>query len=139
MRRSFLTAVLAFVAQAALFAGAPAASAADAAQRRAAARVALVEGDARFLDAYGSGERRPKVGDVLYEGDRIVTGPDGEVQLAMEDGGYIGVRPNSEAQGVAFRADGRPGDVSVISLLRGALRSVPGWIAALRGGGGAGA
>jgi FecR-like protein len=139
MRRSFLAAVLAFLAQAALFARAPAASAADAPSRRAAARVALVEGDARFLDAYGGAERRPQVGDVLYEGDRIVTGPDGEVQLAMEDGGYIGVRPDSEAQVVAFRADGRPDDVSVISLLRGSLRSVTGWIAALGGVGGTGA
>jgi FecR-like protein len=139
MRRSFLTAVLAFLAQLALFARAPAASAADAPPRRAAARIALIEGDARFLDAYGGGERRPKVGDILYEGDRIVTGPDGEVQLAMEDGGYIGVRPDSEAQVVAFRAEGRPDDLSVISLLRGSLRSVTGWIAAFGGVGGTGA
>jgi hypothetical protein len=136
MRRSFLTAMLALLAQPAL---PPAALAIDVPPRRAAARVALVEGDARFLDPYGNAERRPKVGDLLYEGDRIVTGPDGEVQLAMEDGGYIGVRPNSEAQVVAFRADGRPDDLSVISLLRGSLRSVTGWIAALGGTGGTGA
>ncbi|HEY6863167.1 MAG TPA: FecR domain-containing protein [Burkholderiales bacterium] len=134
MRRSFLAAVLAGLAQLALLARAPVASAIDAPPRRAAARVALVEGDARFLDAYGGAERRPRVGDLLYEGDRIVTGPDGEVQLAMEDGGYLGVRPDTEVQVVAFRAEGRPDDLSVIALARGALRAVTGWIA----GGGTG-
>jgi hypothetical protein len=135
MRRSFLTTLLALLAQRALPAAAETAVAAP--PRRAAARVALVEGDARFLDAAGA-VRRPKAGDLLYEGDGIVTGPDGEVQLAMEDGGYIGVRPNSEMQVVAFRADGRPDDLSVISLLRGSFRSVTGWIAALGGMGGTG-
>jgi hypothetical protein len=131
MRRSFLKAVLALLAQP----GLPAALAADASAPRPAGRVALVEGEVRFLDRAGT-ERRPKVGDLLYEGDSVVTGPDGEVQLAMEDAGYTGVRPGSELQVETFKAEGGPDDVSVVALLKGSLRSVTGWIPALGGGAG---
>jgi len=84
----------------------------------------------RFLDAKDQ-VRRLKVGDEAYEGDRIVTGPDGEVHLNMEDGGYIGVRPNTKMQIVNFRAQGGSDDSAVLSLLEGSFRSITGWIAKL--------
>jgi FecR protein len=107
------------------FAQGPAPGSAPAA--RTAGKVVLVEGDTRFRDRAGA-ERRPKVGDQLYEGDRLLTGADGEVHVAMGDGGYIGVRPNTEMSVDLFVAEGRPDDRSEISLVKGSFRTVTGWI-----------
>ena len=96
----------------------------------AAGKVDLVEGDVRFFDK-AKIMRRPKSGEVLSEGESIATGTDGEVQLAMEDGGYIGVRPNTRMDVITFKAEGGEDDRSVIGLLQGSFRSVTGWIAKL--------
>jgi FecR-like protein len=106
----------------------PAATAAGApAPLRAAGKVVLVEGDTRFLDASGA-SRRPKVGDPLHEGERVVTGADGEVHLSMEDGGYIGVRPDTDLGVVTFKADGGADDGEVLYLVKGSFRTITGWI-----------
>jgi FecR-like protein len=94
---------------------------------RTAGQVVVVEGDIRFLDKAGA-ERRPKVGDPLYEGDRLLSGADGEVHVAMADGGYIGVRPNTEMSIDLFVADGGKDDRSEISLVKGSFRTITGWI-----------
>ena len=94
---------------------------------RTAGKVVLVEGDARFRDQAGA-ERRPKVGDPIYEGDRLLTGADGEVHVAMGDGGYIGVRPNTEMSIDLFVAEGGTSDRSEISLVKGSFRTITGWI-----------
>jgi FecR-like protein len=94
---------------------------------RTAGKVVLVEGDTRFRDRAGA-ERRPNVGDPLYEGDSLLTGADGEVQVSMADGGYIGVRPNTEMIVDVFVADGRADDRSEISLVKGSFRTITGWI-----------
>ncbi|HZM47630.1 MAG TPA: FecR domain-containing protein [Burkholderiales bacterium] len=107
--------------------GAPAAGAATA-ERTAAGKVELTEGDVRFADA-ANRLRRPRVGDAIYEGEGIATGADGEVHLRMEDGGYIAVRPGTRMRIVNFRAQADAEDRSVISLLQGSFRSVTGWIA----------
>ena len=93
-----------------------------------AGKVELVEGDVRFFDK-NRRMRRPGVRDPIYEGESIVTGPDGEVHLNMEDGGYIGVRPGTRMHIVNFRAEGGADDRSVIRLLEGSFRSITGWIA----------
>jgi FecR-like protein len=95
-----------------------------------AGRVELVEGDVRFLDGNRNG-RRPKVGDEVHAGDSIVTGADGEVHLDMEDGGYMGVRPNTDLRISEFRAEGADSDRSVLDLVQGSFRAVTGWIAKL--------
>ena len=100
---------------------------AAAAKARAAGKVVLVEGDTRFRDRAGA-ERRPKVGDVLYEGDNLLTGADGEVHVAMADGGYIGVRPDTEMSIDLFVAVGGKDDRSEISLVKGSFRTITGWI-----------
>jgi hypothetical protein len=100
-------------------------------ERTAAGKVELAEGDVRFLDA-SRRTRRPGVGDVVYEGDSIVTGSNGEVHLRMEDGGYVAVRPGTRMRIVNFRAEGDAEDRSVIALLEGSFRSVTGWIAKQR-------
>jgi hypothetical protein len=104
------------------------ASATGTSEHAAAGKVALVEGDVRFLDG-NRRMRRPGSGEPIYEGESIVTGTDGEVHLQMEDGGYVAVRPATRMRIVNFRAEGDAEDRSIIALLEGSFRSVTGWIA----------
>ena len=95
-----------------------------------AGRVELVEGDVRVLDG-NRNARRPKVGDEIHAGESVVTGADGEVHLDLQDGGYMGVRPNTNLRFAEFRADGADSDRSVLDLFEGSFRAVTGWIAKL--------
>jgi len=131
--RLVLAAVLACVAPLAPAQGESAKTPADAsAERPIAGKVVLVEGDVRVYDR-NRGLRRPKLDDSLYEGDSVVTGDGGEVHFDMEDGGYIGVRPNTRMRIANYKAEGGPDDQSVISLLQGSFRSITGWIGRLGG------
>jgi FecR protein len=128
----FLAAALAFVVQAAI-AQAPTLAAAGPFQpARVAGQVVLVEGDALHFDRAGA-LRSLRAGDQIFEGDRLLTGTDGELHLAMGDGGYIAVRPATELRIDLFRAEGRSGDRSEISLIKGSLRTVTGWIGSAGG------
>jgi len=126
VRRLALSLSLAFLT---LFASAQGAAAPgdQAAERALAGTVSLVEGDVRFL---GSDQqvRRPKLNDPLYQGDSVLTGSDGEVHLDMQDGGYIGVRPNTNMSVDEFKAEGGADDGFLIGLLQGSFRAVTGWI-----------
>ena len=102
------------------------------AERTIAGKVVLVEGDVRVYDR-NQAPRRPKLDDPLYEGDSIVTGDGGEVHFDMEDGGYIGVRPNTQMRIANYKAEGGPDDQSVIGLVQGSFRSITGWIGRLGG------
>ena len=130
-QRLALAAVLACVSPLALAQGESAKTDAPAG-RTIAGKVVLVEGDVRVYDR-NQGLRRPKLDDSLYEGDSIVTGDGGEVHFDMEDGGYIGVRPNTRMRIANYKAEGGPDDQSVISLLQGSFRSITGWIGRLGG------
>ena len=92
-----------------------------------AGKVDLVDGEVKIIDAAKS-TRIPKLGDVLSVGDSVVTGADGELHQAMEDGGQMAVRPNTRMTVDKYKAEGGADDRSVISLMQGALRSVTGWI-----------
>lgn len=92
-----------------------------------AGTVDLVDGEVKIIDA-AKNVRSPKLGDVLSVGDSVVTGADGELHLAMEDGGQMAVRPNTRMTVDKYKAEGGVDDRSVISLVQGALRSVTGWI-----------
>ena len=124
-RRLPVAIVLALLAQFACAQGNPAAP--TAADRVVAGTVSIVEGDVRFFDS-NERERRPNPHDPVYEGDSIVTGGDGEVHLDMEDGGYIGVRPNTKMRIASFKAEGGTDDGFLIGLLEGSFRAVTGWI-----------
>ena len=93
-----------------------------------AGKVELVEGDVRFFDR-AMIVRRPVTEDSIFEGESIATGPNGEVHLRMEDGGFIAVRPGTRMRIARFRAQGDEADVMTIGLLEGTLRSITGWIA----------
>jgi len=97
------------------------------AQTAVAGRIDETQGDVRLYDP-AQNMRIAKVGEVVNEGDSIVTGSDGEVHLAMADEGQIAVRPNTRLRIARYRADGGSGDTSIIALVQGALRSVTGWI-----------
>lgn len=128
----FFAAALAFVAQAAIAQAPTLATAGPAQPARVAGQVVLAEGDALHFDR-GGALRSVRVGDQVYEGDRLITGTDGELHLAMGDGGYIAVRPVTEMRIDLFRAEGRSGDRSEISLIKGSLRTVTGWIGSAGG------
>ena len=116
---------------------APAAQSDAAAQQAPAAatlagKVDAADGTVRILDRERK-PRTPKSGDPVYEGESIVTGPDGELQVQMEDGGLIAVRPSTKMRIAQFRAEGDDEDRLTFGLLEGSFRSVTGWIAKLRG------
>ena len=100
MRRLLLTLSLLLVCLGAL-AQAPQ----SAATPKPAGKVELVEGDVTVFDK-AKKARRVAVGEVVHEGEGIVTGRDGELHLDMEDGGFIAVRPNTRMSIAAYRAEG---------------------------------
>ena len=112
--------------------GTAAAGSEPVAERNVAGIIELIEGDVRVFDV----DRKPRsaaTGDKVYEGESIVTGKDGEVHLTMEDSGFIGVRPDTRMRFTRYQARGETTDASVIGLLKGAVRSVTGWIAKYNG------
>lgn len=99
-----------------------------------AGTIELVEGDVQLFDR----DKHPRAagtGDVVNEGDTIVTGKNGEVHLKMRDEGFIAVRPNTDLQVVEYRAQGDDRDKGVFSLAKGSFRSVTGWIGKFNSGG----
>ncbi len=92
-----------------------------------AAKVVLAEGDVSIVDADNRGQE-VKVGDVISEGDLLITGKDGELHLQMDDGGYIALRPNTKMRFTSYQARGADSDNSIISLFYGSLRAISGWI-----------
>lgn len=67
-------------------------------------------------------------GQKIYAGQTINTASDGEVQLVTEDGGIIALRPDTTFRVDEYQADGGSGDRIFMSLLKGAVRSITGWI-----------
>ena len=70
----------------------------------------------------------PRVGDTVPSGAQIVTGRDGELQIATADSGFIAVRPNTRLRIADYRAEGDERDTQALALLRGTFRSITGWI-----------
>ena len=91
-----------------------------------AATVQLADGDAR-INAGGT-ERKVKVGDVVNEGDTLITGKDSEIHLAMQDAGFMVLRSGTRFQIVNYAADGNDQDVGIFRLISGGVRSITGWI-----------
>ena len=67
----------------------------------------------------------------LLQGDQIDTADGAEAHILFDDGGYLAVRPNSSVKVNRYVVTGEATDVAAITLLKGALRSVTGWIGKL--------
>ncbi|MFZ2301585.1 MAG: FecR family protein [Gallionella sp.] len=68
------------------------------------------------------------VGQKIYEKQTISTAQDGEVHITTVDGGIIALRQNTVFRVDEYKADGDSGDKIFMSLAKGAIRSITGWI-----------
>ncbi|MFK8015341.1 MAG: FecR domain-containing protein [Gammaproteobacteria bacterium] len=91
----------------------------------------FVFGKADVVAADGSRRALTRGGE-LSEGDRVLTGANGRVQIRMSDGGLIALRPATEFLIEAFHYDEDPDvfatqtPVSFFALLKGGFRSITG-------------
>ena len=96
----------------------------------AAGRIQFIAGEAKILNDKQI-ERVAKKGEAVDQGDTIVTSSTGSVQVALEDGGLLAVRPNTQLSIDAYVYSGKPDDrnnKSFFSLAKGAFRSITGVI-----------
>jgi hypothetical protein len=91
-----------------------------------AGTVVLADGEAKVSSA-GKPAHPLKAGDTVSEGDKLST-TTGEIHVKMQDAGFIVVRPNTQIEIAAYKADGGDDDKGVINLITGGLRSITGWI-----------
>jgi hypothetical protein len=98
-----------------------------AASWEAAGTVALVDGDA-MITALSGEQRKAVSGDTLRQGETISTADDAEVQVDMEDGGLLSLRPQTRVTVQSYKAEGSDDDRSIMWLDRGTIRTVTGWI-----------
>ncbi|MDD2926394.1 FecR domain-containing protein [Rhodoferax sp.] len=84
------------------------------------------------LSQAGGASRQAEAGAGLQESDRIVTGRNASVTLALRDGTIITAGPGTtmELTKVQFDATTQDGSV-LVNLAQGALRVVTGWLAKL--------
>lgn len=93
----------------------------------AAGNINLVKGEASVINRDGQ-PRVANKGDRVIEGETIATGVGAEVILLTDDSGVLAVRPMSRVVIEKYTITGTDKDAVVLNLLRGALRSVTGWI-----------
>lgn len=94
--------------------------------RTLAATVAASSGDTRLMRP--SALLTPlRAGEPIREGDRVMTGRDGHVELRFVDGATVVIRPATEFVVDEYRFDAS-GERSFFSLVRGAVRSISGAI-----------
>ena len=89
--------------------------------------VDALSGSASVSDTSGK-SNNISVGQKVYEGQTINTGADGEVHLVTEDSGIIAVRQDTVFRVDQYKAEGSSADKIFMSLFKGAIRSVTGWI-----------
>ena len=93
----------------------------------AAGNISVVTGDANIISAGGQ-PRAANKGDRVIEGDTIATGTGGEVIVQTDDSGVLAIRPLSRLTIEKYAITGTDKDTVTLRLLRGALRSITGWI-----------
>jgi len=93
-------------------------------------KVEKIQGSAMALLPNGT-QQTLFVGQDLPVGTHIETGPASEVHVMTEDGGYLALRPNTQLvlQKYLAKPDSTAG--IELGLIRGALRSITGWIGKL--------
>mgnify|MGYP002682748079 CR=1 FL=1 len=98
-----------------------------AAQAVVAGRFERIDGAVTVLDA--TGVQRPAVpGASVGVGERVETQAGATAHVVLADGGLLVVRPDSTVAVLQYRAQAKPDDGASLSLLRGALRMVTGWL-----------
>ncbi len=89
--------------------------------------VNFVIGEATIADGDAPGKALTN-GTVVSQGQTIETGATGEVHVVFDDGGLLALRPSSRIQIDKAQISGAFSDTLSMNLLRGALRSITGWI-----------
>lgn len=94
------------------------------------ARFGIIEwttGPAEILNA--NGQSRPaRATEPVLSGETVQTGPGGELYVRTEDSAFIAFRQNTQVRIDSYLATGGTEDNFAVSLLRGAMRSVTGWL-----------
>ena len=91
------------------------------------ASVDALYGSATVTDKSGQSSD-VSLGQEISEGQTIKTASDGEVHLVTLDGGMIALRPNTEFRVDEYTAEGGSADRILMTLVKGTLRSITGWI-----------
>lgn len=94
------------------------------------ATVDATSGPVHIVSADGS-RTAAAVGQTLSVGQTVQTQADGELHAVTQDGGFLAVRPNTTLQMLQYRASQDDQASMTLSLVRGALRSITGWIGKL--------
>ncbi len=68
------------------------------------------------------------IGQQILAGQTLNTSVDGEVHVVTVDGGFIALRRNTSFRVDEYKAEGNSSDKIFMSLLKGAIRSITGWI-----------
>lgn len=86
-----------------------------------------ISGNASVTDKSGVSSDISK-GQKIYQGQTINTSPESETHLVTVDGGIIALRPDTAFRVDEYKAEGDSNDKIYMSLLKGAMRSITGWI-----------
>lgn len=89
--------------------------------------VDALSGSATVSDASGKPQSLA-VGQRVSDGATINTADDGELHITTVDGGFIALRPNTTFKIDEYKAEGAGTDKVWMSLLKGSMRSITGWI-----------
>ncbi len=94
-----------------------------------AGHVQFVVGEVKLINRAGQ-TRAAQKGVAIDEGDRIVTAAGASAQIKMVDGGFIGVRPDTDMGFDTYRYAGKEDgtESAALSLLRGGFRTITGII-----------
>ncbi len=86
-------------------------------------------GDVKIRDKAGV-MREAKKGDLLNEGDTVLTGSGASTQLKMSDGGILAVRPQTELRIDQYKFSGKEDGTenAFMSLVKGGFRTITGVI-----------
>jgi len=89
----------------------------------------FVFGKVQIVNQQGQSTEAAK-GMSINAGDTIVAAANGKAQIKMQDGGFMGIRPNTELQIETFITPGENKNArSVMSLIKGTFRTISGAIA----------
>ena len=89
--------------------------------------VQFVHGGVMALNPAGE-DRILSRGDEIREGEVLVTGPDGAMQLQLSDGGLVALRANTEMSIDEYQYEQAEDDRSLFSVARGVFRKISGAI-----------